>query len=743
MADEPRDNEREHDDEFLSELDAEIDEIVNAPTEEHPAPEPPSTEQPKPPAKPTPPTEEPKAEPTPPPADPTPVPDPNADVPPIPPKEEKAPDPDELEPLIPFEDEPQTEEPVAEEPTSQEPVAEEPASEELEHEQEFDEPASEELDEEEEEELDEEEEDFEEDEEELEEAEEEEEEEQETVVAAPSGGGPTDERPVAGNGPPRLRFPLWARFLTASLLIIASVSAATAGSLILFLDEVAADLGHGGELAVLEGQLQSVDGGAPQTILIIGSDKRLSDSQAYKGLSDTSILLRLDPDRNAIALFSIPRDLEVTIPGRGLAKFNEAFSLGGPKLTLETVKALTGLEINHLVNVNFTGFAKAVSAIGCVYVDIDRRYYHSNEGLAASAQYAEIDVRPGYQRLCGYKALEYVRFRHLDNDVVRAARQQDFLREARHKVPAEKLFSDRKELIKIFTDFTTSDIRNSETMLQVLKLFIEAREAPVKEVHFPGSVGASVTATPGQIEGAVSQFLGIEGTAGPRGETATPETGGPKPTEEPPQTTPGATTGDDQPTDAEQAKANAPKQKPKPKPEPVDKSAGIGAEGLEKGDFGRKLAKRVRNRNPSMPVYYPGTIIAGSEYTQKPRAYSLQDHELSPDETFAYKFVLETPAGEYYGMQGLRWKDPPILDAPHEEKQLGDTTYKLYYDNDRLRMVAWETDEAVYWVNNTLLQSLTADQMIRIARGAKLLPPIAERPDPGEAPEKPEPEKSE
>src|SRR3954449_12462128 len=87
------------------------------------------------------------------------------------------------------------------------------------------------------------------------------------------------------------------------------------------------------------------------------------------------MLLRLDPDQKAIALLSLPRDLKVEIPGVGTDKLNAAYSIGGPKLTLQTVKQLTGVDPNHLVNVDFTGFARAVNAIGCVYVDVDRRYF--------------------------------------------------------------------------------------------------------------------------------------------------------------------------------------------------------------------------------------------------------------------------------------------------------------------------------------------------------------------------------
>ena len=102
---------------------------------------------------------------------------------------------------------------------------------------------------------------------------------------------------------------------------------------------------------------------------------------------------------------SIPRDLKVEIPGVGTDKFNAAYAYGGPKLTLQVVKELTGLPINHVVNVDFLGFVRAVDAIGCVYVDVDRRYYHSNVGVPASEEYAEINIQPGYQLLCGKKAL--------------------------------------------------------------------------------------------------------------------------------------------------------------------------------------------------------------------------------------------------------------------------------------------------------------------------------------------------
>ena len=185
------------------------------------------------------------------------------------------------------------------------------------------------------------------------------------------------------------------------------------------------------------------------------------------------------------------------------------------------VKELTGLPINHIVNVDYLGFVRAVYAIGCVYVDVDRRYYHSNVGVPASEQYSEINVQPGYQLMCGKRALEYVRYRHTDTDLVRAARQQDFLSAARQRVPIDDLARDvlgEGELIDIFTEYTTSDISDTKSMLEVLKLFIASRNAEINEVHFPAELGPSyVYASSSAIDEAVDHFLGIEASGGPRG----------------------------------------------------------------------------------------------------------------------------------------------------------------------------------------------------------------------------------
>ena len=69
----------------------------------------------------------------------------------------------------------------------------------------------------------------------------------------------------------------------------------------------------------------------------------------------------------------------------------------------------------------------------------------------------------------------------------------------------------------------------------------------------------------------------------------------------------------------------------------------------------------------------------------------------------------------YYGIQGTTWRTPPLLDDPSETRIVDDRELDLYYDGRKLRLVALRTDDAVYWVSNTLSLSLTNAQMLDLA----------------------------
>jgi LCP family protein required for cell wall assembly len=168
----------------------------------------------------------------------------------------------------------------------------------------------------------------------------------------------------------------------------------------------------------------------PATALVIGYDTRkgVDAANGQESRSDTLMLVRADPALNTLSIMSFPRDLVVPVycPGSDLPRthdrINSAWSLCGEQGTLDTVAKLTNVPINYVITVDFHGFKLIVNKLHGVYTMVDRRYYiPPNSGTAA------INLQPGYQKLDGQKALDFVRYRHTDSDLYRNARQQLFL----------------------------------------------------------------------------------------------------------------------------------------------------------------------------------------------------------------------------------------------------------------------------------------------------------------------------
>jgi len=472
----------------------------------------------------------------------------------------------------------------------------------------------------------------------------------------------------------------WKRLLLGSLCLIVIAAGATSVAGWNEIDRITEAFEQGKQLKLTR-YLQDAESGEPQTIMLIGSDKRAESAIGGSGgaRSDTIMLVRLDPSERATALLSLPRDLKVRIPGYGTDKINAAYSYGGPKLTLRTVTKVTGIDVNHVVNVDFKGFREAVNALGCPYIDIDRRYFNDNSGY--EPDYATIDVKPGYQKLCGHDALDYVRYRHEDTDIVRAARQQEFLRQLKQQIGLTKLFERRQDLLDIFGKYTESDIRGRANVLRLLKLALASAQHPIREIHFKGSIGVSyVTASSAVMRDLREDFLGLKATPGPRGHLN-------------------------------------PKGKKKKEPVSGLENAEVAGkdQALQLAAMGQKLAK--------LPAFYPKLRTYGSLYAGPPRYYHIP---VGPrgDRTWypAYRMVITKGLiGEYYGIQGTTWKDPPALRDASETREINGREYELHFDGDRLRMVAWRTDKGVYWLQNTLLQTLTEQQMMAIATSTKTL----------------------
>ena len=234
---------------------------------------------------------------------------------------------------------------------------------------------------------------------------------------------------------PRSSLGLAGRFLVLTIVVIGAVAATTAVAGLLQVQNLANDFGI--HTAIKSKAIKVPAAGAPQTILLIGSDHRAGTSFKTAN-TDTMLLLRLNGSSSTINVMSLPRDLEVDIPGHGTNKLNAAYSEGGWNLLIKTIQQNVFPQFvpNHILDVNFGGFADLVDAIGCVYSDIDHRYYNQSSAPGTADNFSSINIEPGYQRLCGGNnqpngALAFVRFRHTDTDLVREARQQDFIRWAK------------------------------------------------------------------------------------------------------------------------------------------------------------------------------------------------------------------------------------------------------------------------------------------------------------------------
>nr|WP_330177819.1 LCP family protein [Streptomyces sp. NBC_01498] len=183
------------------------------------------------------------------------------------------------------------------------------------------------------------------------------------------------------------------------------------------------------------------DGGHGMNILLVGTDGRdkitKEERRKYRlggapcRCTDTIMLVHISEDRERASVVSLPRDSYAELPshtdittgkrhGAHAVKLNAAYSEGGPQLTVRTVETMTGVKIDHYLEVDFTSFMKTVDALGGVEVCTAKPLKDSHTGLELTAGTHELD---------GGQALQYVRSRYLDgsSDLGRMQRQQRFM----------------------------------------------------------------------------------------------------------------------------------------------------------------------------------------------------------------------------------------------------------------------------------------------------------------------------
>ncbi|HEY2160300.1 MAG TPA: LCP family protein [Solirubrobacteraceae bacterium] len=458
---------------------------------------------------------------------------------------------------------------------------------------------------------------------------------------------------------------------------------ATGGAAVAVLDEVHTlkdALSQNGALKT-GGTLASAGWGDPQTLLLVGDDQRSLTgdfkyySRAVLPHANEMLLVRIDPSKPYISMMSIPRELQVTIfPPHQRAvttRFNYAYTAGGIPLLVSTIKRVTGLSVNHVMVITFARFRRAVDQMGCVYSTVDRRYLHVN--APGGEQYQEINLRPGYQKLCGTAAMQFVSYRHGDTSLVRDARDQSFLLDVK-KQYGPTLAGSVHKFETIFGKAVQTDpgLHSTTGILNLLGTLISSSGRRVRQVHFQANLGPSFdTASKPQIASSVHAFL-YGGSAIPKGSTA--------------------------------AAAHAVRNHKVAAKLPLEPTGAV--------QLGHA---RAAARSVPFTLEYPRVQERGG-VSVPPALRTYLIHAPGGTAYPIYTAVFAAgPIGQYYDVQGTNWTGAPMFSNPEQTIHVGGRTYDLFYEGSNLKVVAWSEHGAVYWVRNSLSDAVSNGDMLAIA----------------------------
>jgi LCP family protein required for cell wall assembly len=257
---------------------------------------------------------------------------------------------------------------------------------------------------------------------------------------------------------------------------------------------------------------------SPNNILILGSDARNEKTNepgsqiGGPSRSDTIMLMRVGGGQSS--RLSIPRDLVVEIPGHGQNKINAAYAIGGPALTITTVKQFLGIPIHHLVEVNFNNFPAFIDSLGGIDVRTGCVISRINGGKANGGY--TLRLRAGKNHIDGEQALALARTRKNDcrpseNDLTRAKRQQKILASIKDRLLSPVTFFR----LPLVSWEAPKAVRSDMAGASLLGLFAATATGGSPETQLlrpTGSVtlpdgGAGLTITDEQKQAAVRRFM--------------------------------------------------------------------------------------------------------------------------------------------------------------------------------------------------------------------------------------------
>ncbi len=584
----------------------------------------------------------------------------------------------------------------------------------------------------------------------------------------------------------------------AATVIVVCITGVAGGAYLYLHESVAAVAPDSVDVKVTAKRLDLPIAGQPATALVIGYDRRASEAKGAPSRSDTLMLLRANPKTQTISLLSFPRDLraEIVCPGKAsyTDKINSAYARCGSRGTLETVRTLTGTPINYLITVNFRGFTQVVDKLGGMWMDVDRRYLNTHSGPTG---YATINLQPGYQRLGGYQALDFVRFRHTDSDLYRNARQQLFVRALKDQIRTNFSLTKLPKVIKALTSNIEiaqgggKDV-SAKTVLSYAVLAYSLPPGHVFQSRIEGLEGFSdLTTSSENISAAVRQWANPDvdspkkATAVALGEKVKVKAPLPK------ETTITVLNGNGVTGSASNASyllgqrgypilvppdgipANAPTFKyfrttvyfdPRQKGSkaagqkvanlfgsadvmratpairalandamlttvvgqtfhgtlasaPVDQTPKREPANVVPGAEAALTLLRDRQSRVDFPLLVP-TVLERSSWIDRERPVRLYRF----DEKGKHKTIRLTykmGSNDYWGVQESNWEDAPVLGSRNFVRNIGGRRYELFYNGPHLHMVVLKQQKGSYWVVNSLLDRLSNETMLAIAKGLR------------------------
>jgi polyisoprenyl-teichoic acid--peptidoglycan teichoic acid transferase len=225
-------------------------------------------------------------------------------------------------------------------------------------------------------------------------------------------------------------------------------------------------------------------------VLLLGIDRRGGEGWGYR--TDTIILVSVDPINKTTAMLSIPRDLQLPIPGNGEDRINTAnvygtankYPGGGPALLKRTIEVNFGIPIDYYVMIDFQGFEQIVDTLGGIDVNVpktlhDTQYPDPRPGDPYAFKTIHFD--PGWQHMNGKRALAYARSRMSTSDFDRAKRQQLILVAIRDKALSLNLLPKLPTLAATMANTIKADM-SMEQMLELARLAPQIDTSNIRQV---------------------------------------------------------------------------------------------------------------------------------------------------------------------------------------------------------------------------------------------------------------------